>query len=156
MNASIKNNRTFYTNTLTWVYTNTLTWELIGTVTWVHTNSLMWELIGNDNGLTWVYTNTPMWELIGTVTWVYTNTLTRELNRYRRTRPDRTGPDRTGPDGRCTLNLSFYRKLQEILDYSKGGLSAKKGCSAPLFSGKWGSRQKFDTDISPYVRSLVP
>ena len=61
----IKNNRTFYTNTLMWVYTNTPTWELIGTVTWVHTNMLTWELIGKDNGLTWVYTNTRTWELIG-------------------------------------------------------------------------------------------
>ena len=91
MNASVKNNRTFFTkNTLSWVYTKTPTWELIGTVRWIHTNTLMWELIGKDNGLTWVYTNTLTWELIGTVTWVYTNTLTWELNRYRR----RTSDDR--------------------------------------------------------------
>ena len=75
MNASVKNNRTFFTkNTLLWVYTKTPTWELTGTV-----NTLMWELIGKDNGLTWVYTNTHTWELIGTVTWVYTNTLMWEL-----------------------------------------------------------------------------
>jgi hypothetical protein len=54
LNASVKNNRTFFTkNTLSWVYTKTPTWELTGTV-----NTLMWELIGKDNGLTWVYTNT--------------------------------------------------------------------------------------------------
>ncbi len=58
VNAIVKNNRTFYTNTLMWVYTNTPTWELIGN-------------------------NTPTWECIGTDTWIYTNTLTRELNRYR-------------------------------------------------------------------------
>ncbi len=132
MNARIKNNRTFYNNTRTWVYTNTLHWELIGTVTWVYTNTLTWELIGKDNGLTWVYTNThtweiigkddgltwvntntPTWERIGTVTWVYTNTLKRELNRYG---PDRTGPDQTDRQTyRHTLNLSFYRKIEPIV-----------------------------------------
>jgi hypothetical protein len=69
-------------------------WEVIGKdngLTWVYTNTHTWELIGNDGGLTWVNTNTPTWVLIGTATWVNTNTLTRELNRYRRTRPDRTG-----------------------------------------------------------------
>jgi len=111
LNASVKNNRTFFTkNTLLWVYTKTLTWELIGTIRWIHTNTLMWELIGKDNGLTWVYTNTLTWELIGTVTWVYTNTLTWELNRYGRMTTD------NGPDNRrrTTTHFKSFQNRYEI------------------------------------------
>jgi hypothetical protein len=52
MKASVKNNRTFYTNTLTWVYTNKHPWELICTVTWVHTNTLLWVKTTDLRGFT--------------------------------------------------------------------------------------------------------
>ncbi len=89
MNASVKNNRTFFTNnTITWVYTKTPTWELIGTVRWIHIDTLMWELIGKDNGLMWVYTNTPAWE----------------LNRY----------GRTSDVGRRTTTTTHFKSFQSI------------------------------------------